>query len=137
MENRKVCLTRSYTFSAAHYLSSPFLGEEENRNIYGKCGRPTGHGHNYTLSITVKGPVDKQTGMVINTAEMDEIVNCEIIEPLDHRNLNRELKGGAIPTSEFLIEEVHNRLKKHFRRIELYKVELNETRKNSFEYGLS
>lgn len=133
MESRTVYLTRVYGFSAAHYIRSPFLSDEENQSLYGKCGRSAGHGHNYTLTVTVKGAVNPRTGMVMDVSKIDNIVNHYIIEPLDHRNLNMELKDIPIITSEVLIENIWKRLKPHFTKQELYKVGVIETRKNSFE----
>jgi len=134
MENRKVSLTRVYRFSAAHYLSSPFLSDDENRQTYGKCGRTAGHGHNYVLKVTVKGTVDPVTGMVMDTRELDNIVTRYVIDPLDHKNLNVELKAIPIPTSEVLVEAIWNRLAPHIKSPPLYKIEVDETRKNGFKY---
>ena len=135
METREVLLTRVYSFSATHRLHSPFLSDEENRKVYGKCGRPAGHGHNYVLKVTVKGPLDPLTGKVIDVASIDEIVNREVIEPLDHKSLNIELSSTPILTSEILIEEIWKRLRPHIKEAKLHQIDLGETRKNSFEYS--
>ena len=74
-ENRKVYLTRVYNLSAAHRLSSPYLTDEENDDLYGKCGRSSGHGHNYTLKLTLSGTADPATGMLVDIRDIDEIVN--------------------------------------------------------------
>lgn len=134
MGNRRVNLTRIYHFSASHRLYSPFLSEEENRNVYGKCGFTTGHGHNYILRVTIRGKIDPKTGTVVNVHEMDEIVRREILVPLDHTHLNIELKNARILTSEVLIEHLWKRLKPFFKDTELHKLELDETKKNRFEY---
>ena len=134
MGNRKVNLTRIYHFSASHRLNSPFLDEDENRRIYGKCGHKAGHGHNYLLHVTVRGEVDPVTGMVADTADLDEIVKREVLDSLDHRNLNIELKEAEILTSEVLIACLWERLKPHFDDPELYRIEIEETEKNRFEY---
>lgn len=134
MEDRQVNLTRVYHLSAAHYLKSPYLTEEENKRTYGKCGQVAGHGHNYVIRVTVKGAVDDVTGMVMNVAELDEIVHKYIIDPLDHRNLNIELGHLPILTSELVTQEIWERLRPRIRGAQLYSVEVDETRKNGFQY---
>jgi len=133
-ENRKVYLTRIYSLSAAHRLSSPFLSDEENDEIYGKCGRSSGHGHNYTLKLTLSGRADPVTGMLADVREIDNVVNRYVIEPLDHKNLNVELKTLKVLTSETLIAELWNRLAPHIKNNKIDKLELEETRKNNFKY---
>ena len=133
-ENRKLYLTRVYTLSAAHRLSSPFLSDEENDELYGKCGRSSGHGHNYTLKLTLSGTVDPASGMLVDIRDIDEVVNRYIIEPLDHKNLNVELNNLPVLSSETLIAELWKRLAPHIKNITLYKIELEETRKNNFKY---
>ena len=84
----KAHLTRRYMFSASHRLHSDEMSAEENRATYGKCNNPYGHGHNYTVEVTVSGPVDDQTGMVCNLVDLDGFVHNEILERYDHQNLN-------------------------------------------------
>ncbi len=131
---RKVSLTRVYRFSAAHRLTSPFLNAEGNKRLYGKCGNPAGHGHNYLLRVTVKGPADPVTGSIFPVAKLDEIVGRNVIDLFDHRNLNYVLDHIPIVTSEILAEEIWRRLAPHLEGIEFEKIELDETRKNSFSY---
>ena len=133
-DKRRVSLTRAYRFSAAHRLTSPFLDAEENRRVYGKCGNPAGHGHNYLLRVTVKGPVDPVTGSVFPVSKLDEIVGQNVIEPFDHRNLNQVLGNIPIVTSEVLAEEIWRRLTPHLTGVEFERIEIDETRKNSFSY---
>jgi len=133
-KTREVRLGRQYRFSAAHFLHSPYLSEEENRKVFGKCGRKAGHGHNYILRVVVSGKVDEMTGMVIDLSRLDDIVNRKIIIPFDHKNLNEELSPMQVLTSEVLIAEIWKRLKPHFNSPRLYKIEIDETPKNSFEY---
>lgn len=134
MESREVRLTRLYSFSAAHSLHSPYLTEDENRRLFGKCGRPAGHGHNYILRVTVKGPVDPATGMVVDVSLLDDIVKKHALDPLDHKNLNVELETLPILTTEMLIKEIWSRLKLRLQRPDLIKIEIDETRKNGFGY---
>lgn len=133
-ENRKVYLTKVYGLSAAHRLSSPFLSAEENDELYGKCGRSSGHGHNYTIKLTLSGTADPATGMLADMRDIDGVVNKYIIEPLDHKNLNVELKTLKVLTSETLIAELWSRLAPHIKNKKIHKIELEETRKNNFKY---
>ena len=84
-------LTRRYRFSASHRLDTPRFSEAENRRVYGKCNNPYGHGHNYALEVTVTGPVNSETGMIANLADLDPFVEREVIEPFDHKYLNEEV----------------------------------------------
>ena len=133
-ENRRLYLTRVYSLSAAHRLSSPYLSDEENKELYGKCGRSSGHGHNYTIKLTLSGTPDPATGMLAEIRDVDEIVAKHIIEPLDHKNLNIELKELEILTSETLIAEIWRRIAPHIKNSQIHKIELEETKKNNFKY---
>ena len=133
-ENRKLYLTRVYSLSAAHRLNSPFLSAKENDELYGKCGRSSGHGHNYTIKLTLSGTADPATGMLADIREIDEVVNKYITEPLDHKNLNIELNKLKVLTSETLIAELWSRLVPHIKGKKIHKLELEETRKNNFKY---
>ena len=83
-------LSRRYRFSASHRLHVNRESDEWNRDLFGKCNNPFGHGHNYTLQVTVKGPVDAATGMVVNLADLDGFVRREVLERFDFANLNEE-----------------------------------------------
>ena len=131
----KAHLTRRYMFSASHRLHSEEMSADENRAVYGKCNNPYGHGHNYNIEVTVSGPVDAQTGMVCNLADLDGFVNREIVERFDHQNLN--LLGefaDAVPTTENLCVAIYEIVKRGFGRAHLEKVRIEETMMNSFEY---
>src|SRR5512138_2689271 len=97
-------VTRRYRFSASHRLHAPGLGDEENRRVYGKCNNPFGHGHNYVLDVTAQGPLDPATGRAADPAQLDAFVRREILDAMDHRNLNTEVPAfaGSPPTSENL-----------------------------------
>lgn len=97
-------VTRKVEFSAAHFYHNPNFTAEENRRIFGKCNNPHGHGHNYTVEVTVAGEPDPQTGMVLNLKELKEILEREICDRMDHRHLNYEVPelAGQIPTCENL-----------------------------------
>ena len=131
-----VHLTRRYSFAASHRLHSPRLGEEENRRIYGKCANPYGHGHNYSVEVTVSGAVNASTGMVANLVDLDSFVEREVLEAFGHRYLNEEVPEfrHRVPTTENLCMEIYRRLR-GFPAAHLERVRLEETSLNSFEYA--
>jgi 6-pyruvoyltetrahydropterin/6-carboxytetrahydropterin synthase len=99
-----VRITRTVRFSAAHRYENPQLTEEENRRLFGACYRPHGHGHNYRVDVTVEGRIDPVTGMVMNLADLDAILQREIVTSLDHSFLNYDVEHFAtvVPTCENL-----------------------------------
>jgi 6-pyruvoyltetrahydropterin/6-carboxytetrahydropterin synthase len=129
-------LTRRYRFSASHRLDNPGFGEAKNRRIYGKCNSPYGHGHNYALEVTVTGPVNSETGMIANLADLDPFVEREVVEPFDHKYLNEEVAAfqSLVPTTENVCREIFRRLER-FPAARVQKVRIEETSKNSFEVG--
>ena len=132
----KAYLTRRYRFSASHRLHSDAMSEAENQRTYGKCNNPHGHGHNYTLEVTVGGPVDERTGMVCDLAVLDGFVERAVLQPLDHTNLNTLASfRGVVPTTENLCVEIYSTLERGFRTAQVEKVRLEETMLNSFEYA--
>jgi 6-pyruvoyltetrahydropterin/6-carboxytetrahydropterin synthase len=131
----KAYLTRRYLFSASHRLHSERMSAEENRSTYGKCNNPHGHGHNYTLEITVSGPVDQRTGMVCNLVHLDGFVERELLARYDRENLNVLPEFVAtVPTTENLCVELFKKVQRGFHHAHLERVRLEETRLNSFEY---
>lgn len=134
-----VHLTKRYRFSASHRLHSAALTDEQNASVYGKCNNPGGHGHNYALHVTVAGPVNPETGMVMDLALLDRIVGEHIIEPLDHSYLNAEAFRDSVPTTENLCAEIFQRLKPilerevHGGQARLEKILIEETTLNYFE----
>jgi 6-pyruvoyltetrahydropterin/6-carboxytetrahydropterin synthase len=112
------------------------MSDQENSATYGKCNNPHGHGHNYTLEVTVSGPVDERTGMVCDLTDLDGFVDREILERFDHQNLNclREF-AAAVPTTENLSVTIFEILQRGFRFAHLEKVRFEETMMNSFEYS--
>ena len=132
----KAYLTRRYIFSASHRLHADALSDEQNGAIYGKCNNPHGHGHNYSLEVTVSGQVSDQTGMVCNLVDLDEAVRHTVLDRFDHQNLNTLADFAAlVPTTENLTEIVYNILKQSFKSAHLEKVRVEETLNNSFEYA--
>jgi len=131
----KAHLTRRYHFSASHRLDSPEMSPEENRATYGKCNNPHGHGHNYTVEITVSGPVDPSTGMVCNLVDLDGFVEREVLSRYDLQNLNTLQEfAQLVPTTENLSVEIFEILQRGFQKAHLERVRLEETMMNSFEY---
>jgi 6-pyruvoyltetrahydropterin/6-carboxytetrahydropterin synthase len=130
-----VQLTRRYRISASHRLHSPDLSEAENERVYGKCNNPHGHGHNYTIEVTVAGPVDERTGMVANLAELDGYVEREVVDAFDYKYLNEDVERfrAMVPTTENLCREIYRRLER-FPAARLERVRIEETAANSFEY---
>jgi 6-pyruvoyltetrahydropterin/6-carboxytetrahydropterin synthase len=124
-------LTRKAEFSASHVCANPSLSEAENRALYGLAANPNGHGHNYVVEVSIEGEPDRVTGMVFDLRELKEILNREVIEPMDHRFLNREVPpfDRVVPTTENVALEVWNRLAPAIDRenVRLKNVRLYET----------
>jgi len=131
----KAHLTRRYHFAASHRLHLDHASESENQAIYGKCNNPHGHGHNYTVEVTVSGQVDPATGMICNLVDLDGFTQSQVIERFDHMNLNLvpEL-ADEVPTTERLCVAIYEIYKNDFKHAHLEKVRIEETAKNSFEY---
>jgi 6-pyruvoyltetrahydropterin/6-carboxytetrahydropterin synthase len=136
-------VTRRYRFAASHRLHAPQLSEEENRRVYGKCNNPYGHGHNYVLEVSARGPLDSVTGRALDPGALDRLVERGVLAPFDHRNLNVEAPAfaSAVPTSENLALEIRRRLKAEW-SVEfpgewpkLDRVRIAETDNNMFEIG--
>ena len=132
----KAYITRRYMFPASHRLHNPEFSEAENQRIYGKCNNPHGHGHNYCVEVTVSGKVDARTGMVCNLADLDGYVNSRVISVFDHTNLNEiAAMKGQIPSTENLCAKIYEMMKAGFTFANVERVRIEETPKNSFEYG--
>jgi 6-pyruvoyltetrahydropterin/6-carboxytetrahydropterin synthase len=132
----KAHLTRRYMFSASHRLHSEAMSEAENTATYGKCNNPYGHGHNYSLEVTVGGPVDQSTGMVCNLIDLDGFVHREILQRFHLENLNTHAEfAQAVPTTENLCTAIYDILQRGFTQAHLERVRIQETMMNSFEYG--
>ena len=136
-------VTRRYEFAASHRLNSEQLSAEENRKLYGKCNNPYGHGHNYVVEVSVRGPADEATGRAVDIDLLDRLVRREVLQPFDHRNLNAEVPvfGQVVATSENLGFEICRRLKRNWKEVfpgewpKLEKVRIGETPRNIFEVG--
>src|SRR6202140_5765872 len=127
----KAHLTRRYMFSASHRLHSDEMSEEENRMTYGKCNNPYGHGHNYTVEVTVSGQVDPQTGMVCNLADLDTFMEREVLARFGHENLNTLPEfARQVPTTENLCIQIYEIVQRGFHHAHLERVKLEETMMN-------
>ncbi|MGC1463384.1 MAG: 6-carboxytetrahydropterin synthase [Terracidiphilus sp.] len=126
---------RRYMLSASHRLHSDALSAEENRAAYGKCNNPHGHGHNYVVEVLVGGPVDADTGMVVDLVALDEVVRTRVTDRFDHTNLNLDpLFANRVPTTENLCKEVFSLLKGAIPAGRLEYVRVEETENNFFEF---
>src|SRR6478672_8653549 len=105
-------LTRKYRFSASHRLHSERFTDDENDRIYGKCNNPFGHGHDYVLEVSVRGPLDAQTGRIVDLGTLDNLVAREVISQFEHKNLSEEIEAfhAVVATTENLIVEIRRRL---------------------------
>lgn len=124
-----VYLTRKAEFSASHYYHNPEFTAEENQHIFGKCNNPHGHGHNYTLEVTVKGHIDQRSGFVVDLKQLKDVIQLEVLEAMDHRFLNKEVPEFAsrIPTTENLAIAIWQRLAPKLKKAELHRVRVYET----------
>jgi 6-pyruvoyltetrahydropterin/6-carboxytetrahydropterin synthase len=130
-------LTVGTHFSAAHRLARPDLSYEENCEIYGKCARPNGHGHNYHLEVTVKGEINERTGMLVDLVALEKAIEDNVVEPFDHTFLNYDISyfADVVPTAENIAIYIGQLLKTPLRELgaELHKVKLIESPNNSCE----
>ncbi|SEB43832.1 6-carboxytetrahydropterin synthase [Terriglobus roseus] len=133
--------TRRYRLSASHRLHAPCLSEEQNRDTYGKCNNPFGHGHNYFIEITVAGPIDPETGFVVDMVKLDELAKRELTDRFDaqHMNADSVFSGDFVPSTENLSVEVERVFRREvplldsMGRLQLHRVRIEETKNNSFD----
>ncbi len=131
-------ITRRVEFSASHVCRKEGASEAENRALYGPAANPNGHGHNYVLEVTLDGTPDPITGMVFDLKELKDVLNREIIEPMDHRFLNYEVKpfDRLVPTVENVAVEIWRRLAPQFNGVtQLKNVRLYETEDLYVDYS--
>ncbi len=131
-----ILLTKRVEFCAAHRLLIDEKSVEENKRLFGKCYQPPGHGHNYVLEVTIGGEINKETGMVFDLKILKDIIKREIVDKLDHSNLNDRgsLLQGLNPTTENLAVVIWNRLAPHLSPARLMEVKLWETENNLVTY---
>lgn len=135
---KTVYITRRETFNAAHKLHREDWSEEKNWEVFGKCSNHNWHGHNFTILVTVKGVPNKDTGFVINLKDLSQIVKDEVVEPLDHKNLNLDVPflKGMLPSTENMVIEIWKIILEPIAKAggELAKIKLVETENNFVEY---
>ncbi len=124
-----IYVTRRAEFSASHFYHNPKLSPEENRRIFGKTNNPHGHGHNYTLDVTVAGEIDGTTGMVMDLKDLKKLLETEVLQLMDHRFLNKEVPVFAttIPTTENIAIEIWKLLAPKLLHGQLHRIRLYET----------
>jgi 6-pyruvoyltetrahydropterin/6-carboxytetrahydropterin synthase len=123
-----ILLTRKAEFSASHYYWVPEWTEEENRRAFGKCANRNGHGHNYTLEVTVAGEIDQKTGFVVDLKELKDVIEREVMSVYDHRHLNLEVPEFArtMPTTENIAIAIWKRLEGKIAGAKLHRVRVYE-----------
>jgi 6-pyruvoyltetrahydropterin/6-carboxytetrahydropterin synthase len=134
-------LTRRYRFSSSHRLESRALSDAGNRALYGKCNNPHGHGHDYVLEVSLRGPLDAATGRAADWKALDALVRAEVLDAFDHRNLNAEVAvfEHVVPTTENLALEIRRRLEGNWAASfpgmwpRLERIRIEETKRNRFE----
>jgi 6-pyruvoyltetrahydropterin/6-carboxytetrahydropterin synthase len=123
-----ILLTRKAEFSASHYYWNDAWSEDENLRAFGKCANRNGHGHNYTLEVTVAGEIDPTTGFVVDLKQLKDLLEHEVVRVYDHRHLNLEVPEfkSAIPTSENIAIAVWRRLDGKLSGAKLHRVRVYE-----------
>ncbi|XP_035000799.1 6-pyruvoyl tetrahydrobiopterin synthase [Hippoglossus stenolepis] len=129
-------ITRIQSFSACHRLHSIHLSDEENKKVYGKCNNPHGHGHNYKVEVTVRGKIDRVTGMVMNLTDLKRCIEDVIMTPLDHKNLDKDVPyfASVVSTTENLAVYIWDNMVKALLPNLLYEIKIHETDKNIVVY---
>ena len=130
-----VLVGRRETFNAAHQLYDPDLSDDENRRLFGKCTNL--HGHNYVLEVVVAGEIDPASGYVLDLRSLSDVINRQVIQDVDHRNLNTDVPWlkGRVPTTENLAQAFWERLRPELPEGLLWSVRVWETEKNWAEVG--
>lgn len=123
-----ILLTRKAEFSASHYYWNEAWSAEENERVFGKCANKNGHGHNYTLEVTVAGDVDATSGFVVDLKQLKDVMEREVVGVYDHRHLNKEVPefAEAIPTTENIAIAVWKRLEGKIPGANLHRVRVYE-----------
>lgn len=133
-----IYVCRREQFNAAHRLAVPGWSEEQNRAVFGECASPNYHGHNFVLYVTVHGEVDPETGMLMNIKDLSRLIKEEVVQKVDHGNLNVDVDfmQGLTPTTENLAQQIWQQLAPHFEegQAALYSVKLYETENHYVEY---
>ncbi len=134
--SKKVAVFRKESFNAAHRLNNPDWTDEKNQEIFGKCNLPHYHGHNYELIVKIAGKPDKKTGYVMDMKVLSDLINKEITERFDHKNLNLDTKEfkNLNPTAENIAVIIYDLLRPHIDKKKDLQIRLYETPRNFVEY---
>ncbi|GEM52136.1 6-carboxytetrahydropterin synthase [Empedobacter brevis] len=132
----KVTVNRKAHFNAAHRLFNQTWSDEQNFKVFGKCSYPNYHGHNYEIIVSVKGEVDPETGFVMNLDQLRKIIEVEVEDYLDHKNLNVDIEEFKTvnPTAENIVILIWNKIRAKLASGLELKVTLYETPRNFVEY---
>lgn len=132
----RVTVTRRLRFNAAHRVFNPLFSDADNKSTFGKCNNPNWHGHNYILDVSVDGPIDESTGYVLDLGQLKSIVEREVVDVVDHRNLNLDVEfmQGMIPTAENMVVTFWKILEPAVAPAHLTRLVLWETENNYVEY---
>jgi len=132
-----VTVTRRLLFNAAHRVHNPALSDEENTRLFGRCNNPNWHGHNYTLDVSVRGPIDPVTGYVYDLGKLKALAMERVIDRIDHRNFNLDVDfmRGVIPTAENIVVAIWRELAPVVAPARLARLVLWETPNNYVEYS--
>lgn len=132
-----IYITRKEHFNAAHKLFNPNWTEEQNNDVFGKCANKNWHGHNYELFVTVKGEINPDTGFVVNLKDLSDLIKLDVVEVLDHKNLNVDVQNMPIlPSTENVAIFIWNILAPKVEQMgaKLHGIKLYETENNYVEY---
>ena len=133
-----IFITRRERFNAAHKLYREDWSVEKNTDTFGKCANPNWHGHNYELFVTIKGGINPETGFVIDLKDLKKIIIANVIDPLDHKNINLDVDfmKGKLASTEILALEIWNQLELPIKQlgVALHSIKLFETENNYVEY---
>ena len=136
-----ITLTRRYHFSASHRLHVAVLSDRENAELYGKCNNPFGHGHDYILEVTVSGPVDPVSGLIVPLAKLDRLIEEKVVRLFSSRNINLDIPqfAAVVPTTENIASVIVTLIQASWRAyiddpaVEFLRVHVQETDRNGFE----
>lgn len=133
-----IYISRRERFNAAHRLFRPDFSDEKNMEVFGKCSNPNWHGHNYELFVTVKGNINSETGFLINLKDLSKIINENVIDKLDHKNINLEVDfmQGILASTENLAKAIWDEIEMPVKILgaTLHSIKLFETENNFVEY---
>jgi 6-pyruvoyltetrahydropterin/6-carboxytetrahydropterin synthase len=133
----KATITRKAHFNAAHRLYNKLWSDEKNLAAFGKCNNPNFHGHNYVVEMRVKGDIDEETGYVMDAKLMNDLLQREVIEKFDHKNLNLDTAEFSTlnPTAENIARVIYDKLKPIIGNEKELTIILHETERNYVEYN--